>query len=82
MGKRRKKGERREGTCAYCLKEGPITVDHVFPHTIFLVLDEQMVTVPACDECQRVKSLGDADLRNFITLDIAGSQHPDALVHA
>jgi hypothetical protein len=79
MSKRRKKGEQRQGTCVYCGKEGPITDDHVFPQVIFLVLDEQMVTVPACAECQQIKSLGDRDLRNFVIMDIGGSQHPDAV---
>jgi hypothetical protein len=76
--RKRRKGERRQGTCTYCCKEGPITNDHVFPQAIFLVLDAQMITVPACEACQQIKSLGDRDLRNFILMDIGGSQHPDA----
>ncbi len=37
-----------------------------------------MVTVPACEACQKRKSLGDRDLRNFILMDVGGSEHPDA----
>lgn len=37
-----------------------------------------MVTVPSCARCQREKSYGDDDLRDFVNLDWAGSQHPDA----
>lgn len=64
--------------CVYCGSEGPITRDHVFPQTIFLVLDKQMITVPACDSCQQVKSLGDRDLPVYSTIDVWGGQHPDA----
>jgi hypothetical protein len=75
----RKKGERKQGTCVYCGKAGLITHDHVFPQVIFLELDKQMITVPACDDCQQIKSLGDRDLRTLIVMDVGGSQHPDAL---
>jgi hypothetical protein len=77
--RRRKKGEQRQGVCVYCGAQGPITDDHVFPKVIFLVLDEQMITVPACSDCQHTKGLGDRDLRTFIIMDIGGSQHPDAI---
>ena len=80
MGKKgRKKGEQAQGTCVYCGTEGPITDDHVFPEVIFLALDEQMVTVPACDKGRQIKSLGDRDLRNYILMDVGGSTHPDAI---
>lgn len=78
MSKKRKKGEQRQGTCIYCGRAGLITSDHVFPQAIFHLLDEHMITVPACDRCQQIKSLGDRDLRNYIVMDIGGSQHPDA----
>lgn len=76
---RRKKGEQKQGTCVYCGKEDLITRDHVFPQVIFLELDKQMITVPACDDCQKIKRLGDRDLRTLIILDVGGSQHPDAM---
>jgi hypothetical protein len=75
---RRMKGVQKHGVCVYCGEQGPITQDHVFPEVIFLVLDEQMITVPACSNCQQTKGLGDRDLRNFMIMDIGGSQHPDA----
>lgn len=78
---KRKKGQTREGTCAYCGKEGPITRDHVIPQTLFLVKDEQMVTVPACVECQTEKGRGERDLRNYCNWEIGGSMHPDAEAH-
>lgn len=78
MAKKRRKGEQGQGTCVYCGQVRPITDDHVFPQVIFHVLDDQMITVPACQACQQIKSLGDRDLRNFMLMDIGGSQHPDA----
>lgn len=78
MGKKRKKGEQRKGGCIYCGSEGPITRDHVFPQAIFLELDKEMITVPACKSCQQIKSLGDRDLRLFTTIDVWGGEHPDA----
>ena len=78
---KRKKGEQRQGTCAYCGKEGPITRDHVIPRTLFTVLDNQMVTVPACAACQIEKSRGERDLRNYCNWEIGGSMHPDAETH-
>lgn len=78
---RRKKGEQRRGICAYCGTEGPITRDHVVPQTLFLVKDEQMVTVPACSDCQREKARGERDLRNYCNWEIGGSTHSDAEEH-
>jgi len=77
--RKRRKGEQKQGTCVYCGKFGDITDDHVFPRNLFLVKDDQMVTVPACDRCQQIKELGDRDLWIFSTLDMGGSQHPDML---
>lgn len=78
MGKKRRKGEQRQGICVYCGKAGLITDDHVFPKAIFHQLDQAMITVAACFLCNQIKSLGDGDLRNYIVMDLGGSQHPDA----
>jgi hypothetical protein len=79
MGGNRKKGQQRQGICTYCGAEGLVTDDHIFPKVIFLELDQDMVTVPTCEPCNQHKSLGDRDLRNYILLDVGGSQHPDAV---
>lgn len=55
-----------------------MTRDHVFPQSVFIDLDLQMITVQACDSCQRLKGLGDKDLRNLITLDLQTSHMPEA----
>jgi hypothetical protein len=41
-------------------------------------MDPQMITVLACAGCQREKSYGDDDLRDFVNLHYEGSQHPEA----
>ena len=76
--KARKKGK---GICVYCGQERNLTKDHLFPRSLFIVLDREMVTVPACHECQRKKELGDRELEIYVTLDILGSNHADAVRH-
>jgi hypothetical protein len=70
-------------TCTYCGKtEEPggerFSRDHVLPKSLFNALDRQMITVLACAACQKEKSYGDDDLRDFVNLHYAGSQHPEA----
>lgn len=74
--------KRKRGACAYCGKNRKLTRDHVIPRALFIELDRAMVTVGACNDCQRIKALGDSDLEVFVTLDIFGSHHPDNLAHA
>ncbi len=76
-----KAGKQRQGVCAYCGAEGPVTMDHVFARTLFLVPDERMITVPACKACHDQKSAGEADLRDFVNAEINGSRHPNAIKH-
>jgi len=76
---RTKKGK---GICVYCGREKKITSDHVFPQSLFIVLDKEMITVPACHQCQRDKDLGDRDLEIYVNLDVMGSMHPDSIEHA
>lgn len=79
MGKqKRRKGQQRTGICTYCGAEGPITMDHIFPRALFLVKDQDMLTVPACEPCNQLKSAGDSDLQLLVNLDIWGSQHEDS----
>jgi glutaredoxin len=69
------------GTCVYCGRTRKLTKDHVFPRAIFIVKDREMVTVPSCYECQRTKEIGDRELEVYVTLDIYGSGHTDAMKH-
>src|SRR4051794_14639065 len=74
---------RPQRTCVYCGKsEEPdgerFTRDHVLPRALFNAMDPQMITVLACAACQQEKSYGDNDLRDFVNLHYAGSEHPEA----
>ena len=73
--------KRKVGICTYCGKEKHLGKDHVFPKTLFVTLDRQMVTVPCCSDCNHEKSLGDKDLKIFVNLHAAGGDHPDAILH-
>jgi hypothetical protein len=63
--------------CVYC---GALATsrDHVIPSSLFTPPLPQMITVPACAECQREKSYGDDDLAHYVAFSWAGSQHPRA----
>jgi hypothetical protein len=56
--------------CAYCGAEDPQTIDHVPPK---LMLEEpypdNLVTVPACQECNKKFMKNDEYTRTFIALD-------------
>lgn len=74
-------GKRKRGICTYCGREKLLTNDHVFPKSLFIKSDPKMLTVPVCNDCNQLKSLGDADLEVFTNLDIYGSTHSDNLQH-
>jgi 5-methylcytosine-specific restriction endonuclease McrA len=74
-------GKRKRGTCTYCGRQRKLTRDHVFPKSLFIKYDPNMLTVPVCDDCNQLKSKGDSDLEVFANLDIYGSTHPDNLKH-
>lgn len=78
------RGPRPSRACTYCgaaeKPDGPkFTRDHVLPRSLFNTLDPQMITVLACPDCQREKSYGDDDLRDYVNLHHGGSRHPEAL---
>jgi hypothetical protein len=74
-----KKEKRRMGRCAYCGEQRGITRDHVVPRALFgRPSPPNLITVPACDACNNTKSRNDAYLRDLVTCDIYGNQHPVA----
>jgi hypothetical protein len=74
-----KQGRRRNRQCAYCGEAKPSSRDHVIPRCLFPhPLPEDMVTVPACDDCNGRKSRHDDFLRDLLVTDFAGSQSPIA----
>lgn len=73
------RSRRRYKSCAYCGEVRPATRDHVIPKCLFeRPLPQNMLTVPACDECNGRKSLHDDFLRDLLTSDVAGSESPVA----
>lgn len=73
------KGKRKTGQCAYCGEIKHLTRDHVIPLSLFTQpLPANLITVPACDNCNNAKSLNDDFLRDFLVCDVLGNQHPIA----
>lgn len=66
------------GQCVYCGEEKELTRDHVIPRSLFTQPVPPLITVPACDACNGSKSRNDDYLRDLLTMDLYGSQHPTA----
>lgn len=65
--------------CAYCDASPAVTRDHVVPKCLFSrPYPPNLVTVPACLECNRDKAIDDDFLRDYLTVDFAGSESPIA----
>jgi hypothetical protein len=69
------------GVCPYCGREKNLTQEHVIPQTLFRELDQNMVTVPICHQCNNGMSAAVRDLRNLIVLSMQDSSHPDTEYH-
>ena len=80
MGVSRKKyGQGVFGQCVYCGEEAELTGDHVIPQALFIPpLPANMIKVPACLRCNRIKSGTDDFLRDILVTDQHGSKHPTA----
>lgn len=67
------------GQCVYCGSTKPLTRDHIIPKSLFSrPFPANLMTVPACFECNNRKSRDDEYLRDVLTLDLFGNQHPIA----
>jgi len=65
--------------CIYCAQGPATTLDHVVPRCLFgTPPSPNLVTVPACDGCNGRKSTDDTFLRDYLTADLAGNDHPTA----
>lgn len=74
-----KKGKRKTKICVYCGELKQVTKDHVIPKCLFTQpYPLNLVTVPACDDCNRAKSLNDDYLRDYFVTDNYVSQNPIA----
>ena len=73
------KEKRKFGECAYCGEFKELTRDHVIPLCLFKPpYPNNLITVPACDDCNNLKSKNNDYLRDYVTIDIYGNQNPIA----
>jgi hypothetical protein len=73
------------GQCIYCGRQGPTTSDHVPPKTLFpSPLPKNLITVPACRECNSAFSKDDEFFRLVLVIDEKTKGNParEALVPA
>jgi len=70
------------GICVYCGKQKKLTVDHV-PPKLFLArpYPPNLLTVPACDECNASFMKNDEYTRTVVTLDVRAANNSDARVN-
>lgn len=65
--------------CVYCGAASGRTRDHVIAQALFgAVLPKNLITVPACRECNDGKSRDDSLLRDYLVSDLLASEHPVA----
>lgn len=77
----RKKGSRRDkGFCVYCGLEPANTRDHIVPKCLFPEPLPELITAPACLECNREKAQLEQYLRDVLAVDIHTSEQPGARV--
>jgi hypothetical protein len=70
----------RKGTCAYCGKQRTLTRDHVPPRILFSKpCPSAMLTVPACEECNKSFKNDDEYTAMVLALDIRAATHRDVI---
>jgi hypothetical protein len=70
----------RKGICAYCGRERKLTRDHVPPRVLFSKpFPHDMLTVPACDECNHSFKRDDEYTATVIGLDVRAAPHRDVI---
>lgn len=73
------KNARPTALCVYCGHDAEVSRDHVVPLCLFTrPYPPQMITVPACDNCNTEKSRDDHFLRDYLVTDVQGSESPTA----
>ena len=69
----------RRGTCAYCAKEKTITRDHIPPKVLLAEpYPANLLTVPACFDCNRGFQPDDDYTRNVLALDLRAQGNQSA----
>jgi len=56
--------------CVYCVCREATTYDHVPPKVFFPKPRPQLITVPACDECNHQFSTDDEEFASFLSLRV------------
>src|SRR5687768_10631148 len=74
----RRNRKQRVGQCVYCGQMRPLTVDHIPPRNLFAKPRPQLITVPACEECNGSASMDDEYFRLMLTSSFGADKHPDA----
>jgi len=79
--KRRKKWRGTEGICVYCGKQAVLEPDHVPPKNLFIgsQIDDQLITVPACERCNRQAAKDDEYFRLTLVVRADVSEHPQVI---
>lgn len=73
-----KKGKQKIRECVYCGELKEVTKDHVIPTCLFIKpYPLNLITVKACNDCNKAKSLNDDYLRDFLVGDNWVSQNPN-----
>lgn len=69
----------RRGLCAYCGKEKNLTKDHVPPQALLAEpYPTNLLTVPACQDCNRAFQHDDDYTRNVLALDLRAQRNQTA----
>lgn len=70
----------RKGICAYCGQEKKLTTDHVPPKLLFAKpCPANMLTVPACSDCNKGFKNDDEYSRTVLALDLRSATHRDVI---
>lgn len=64
--------------CTYCGQRGEVEKDHVIPEALFVNANQATVKVWSCIPCNREKSDGEGDLRDYMVTSKRGQAHPTA----
>ena len=76
-----RQGKRTRGICTFCGRRRPLSSDHVPPKCLFGERGDRpnnLITVPACDQCNMKASGDDEYLRLTFVANIDASRHPIA----
>ena len=65
------------GVCTYCGRTDVLTKDHVPPRNLFSAPRPNLITVPACKNCNQQASMDDEYFRAMLAMRWDTNYHPD-----